>query len=134
MYGRLKLVKKRNGELQDFDLGKLENTIYACIREINEFTESESAMKASSSKIAFAVTMELNHKLMDGKIDPNEINVDALQDTVENVFYTFGYHNTAKNYMRFKYYKKIRAKQLEIERLQKILKDHNISYEEGENK
>lgn len=133
MYGRLKFVKKRNGELQDFDLGKLENTIYACIQETNEFTESESAMRSSSSRIAFTVITELNHKILENKLDPTKINVDILQDTVEDVFYNFGYHNTAKQYMRFKYYKKIKSKQSEIERLQKILKTHNINYT-GENK
>ena len=119
MYGRLKCIKKRSGKVQDFDISKLQKTILVTIQEENEFQEPLSVAKTSASRLSFEVVSEIEKLIRSNKVDPLAIDADVIQDNVENVFYNAGYHNTAKNYMRYKYNKQLKRKDKLIERLEK---------------
>ena len=119
MYGMLKCIKKRSGEIQDFDLSKLQKTILVTIEEEKEFQEPLAVAKTSASRLSFEVVTEIEKLIRSGKVDPLAIDADVIQNSVENVFYKSGYHNTAKNYMRYKFDKVIREKNNYIEQLEK---------------
>ena len=121
MYGLLKCVKKRSGEIQDFDIGKLQKTILVTIEEEKEFNEPFSVAKSATSRMSFEVVDRIEKEIKQGNIDGNCIDVETVQNTVEDVFYCNGYHNTAKNYMRFKFDKVITNKDQQI----KLLTDEN---------
>lgn len=121
MYGLLKCVKKRSGNIQDFDIGKLQKTILVTIQEENEFNEPLSVAKAATSKMSFEIVDAIEKLVKAGKCDNNSIDVDIIQDSVETVFYSNGYHDTAKNYMRYKYNKQLSKKDDEIKKLKEEL-------------
>lgn len=131
MYGRLKCIKKRSGLIQDFDILKLQKTILVTIEEEKEFQEPLSVAKNSASRLSFEVVTELEKLIKSGKVDPLAIDADVIQDSVENVFYDSGYHNTAKNYMKYKFDKQLKRKDEYIKTLEienRELKDIKEKY------
>lgn len=123
MYGMIKCVRKRSGQIQDFDLAKLERTIFISIQEEKEFDEPYDLEKITASRITFEVINALERKIRNKEVDCMCVDMDVIQDAVEDIFYSSGYHNTAKNYMRYKFDKQLSKKNEEIERLKKENKE-----------
>lgn len=123
MYGIVKAVKKRSGKIEDFEFAKLERTILESIIEEKEFDEPSNVEKSSASRLTFEVISNLERKIRRGEIDGSCVEVEVIQNTVEDVFYSSGYHNTAKKYMRFKYMKIVNTKDAEIADLKKKIND-----------
>lgn len=126
MYGLIKCVKKRDGKLEDFDIGVLEDAILTTMRDCNEFNEPYSLIREISSRITFSTISEIEKKIAVNKLDPNEVPIDIVREAVESSLYNHGYHDTAVMYVR-NTYKKIIEK---YENIIKELKDEIKTYEE----
>ena len=85
-------VKKRDGSVVGFDLSKIENAITrAFIAEHKSYTHEMIQV------LALKVTADFNNKVVN-----EEIDVESIQDSVENVLITCGYIDVAKSYILYR--------------------------------
>ena len=85
-------VKKRDGAIVPFDLGKISNAITrAFIAEHKPYTTE------MVETLALRVTSDFNPKVVD-----DTVSVEDIQDSVENVLISTGYVDVAKSYMLYR--------------------------------
>lgn len=107
----LKYVKKRDENLQKFEISKIVNAIYKAMASV----DSENLEEAN--KIAEKVTLSLENKIEELKkkessnteIDKREKSmidgtfyIEEVQDAVEEALMDSGYHNVAKAYIIYR--------------------------------
>lgn len=102
-------IEKRSGELVFFDQGKITNAILKAL----VYTKSQQ----SSTKLK-ALAEVASDKVVDrlvevyGKRSEVIPSVEHIQDIVENVLMTLGEHDTARNYIKYRYEHKRRREEI----------------------
>jgi len=85
-------VVKRDGEVADFNLGKISDAITKAFEASQkEFNEDMTSL------LGLRVTADFQGKIKDGVID-----VESIQDSVENVLVQAGYGDVAKAYILYR--------------------------------
>lgn len=85
-------VVKRDGEVADFNLGKISDAITKAFEASQkEFNEDMTNL------LGLRVTADFQGKIKDGVID-----VESIQDSVENVLVQAGYGDVAKSYILYR--------------------------------
>ena len=85
-------VKKRDGNIVDFDIAKIENAIAKAFDSVNK-----NYSKDIIELLALKVTAAFNDKIIDGVI-----SVEEIQDTVEIVLIQTSYVDVAKSYILYR--------------------------------
>ena len=85
-------VKKRDGNIVDFDITKIENAIAKAFDSVNK-----NYSKDIIELLALKVTAAFNEKIVDGVI-----SVEDIQDTVEIVLIQTSYVDVAKSYILYR--------------------------------
>ena len=85
-------VKKRDGSVVGFDLSKIENAITRAF-----IAEHKAHTQEMIQILALKVTADFNSKVIDDLVE-----VEAIQDSVENVLIQTGYVDVAKSYMLYR--------------------------------
>ena len=85
-------VKKRDGNVVDFDITKIENAIAKAFDSVNK-----NYSKDIIELLALKVTAAFNDKIIDGVI-----SVEEIQDTVEIVLIQTSYVDVAKSYILYR--------------------------------
>src|SRR5574344_634076 len=110
----IKSVKKRNGNTVDFDEKKIGIAVLKALKEVNEFKEDITSLTSSANRIADSAVKNLAIKLTTkdsiGKVkfDSNnatleDVDIELIQDSVEDSLMGFGYHDTARSYITYRY-------------------------------
>lgn len=86
-----KKIRKRNGKLDDFDLGKIALAIGKAGKSTGEFDETES--KKLAAKVAQRAEEQVRRKIP---------TVEEMQDIVEDVLLSSKYKTTAKAYIIYR--------------------------------
>lgn len=85
-------VRKRDGEIANFDIAKIGNAISKAFDATNiQYTEDVLSL------LNLRVTSDFQSKIRNGIID-----VEDIQDSVEKVLEDAGYHKTAKSYILYR--------------------------------
>lgn len=95
-------VRKRNGQVLEFDASKIADAIYKAFENTGE----------GSFDIAYQITAAVI-----SKIEEKVVEIEDIQDRVEEALMNFGYRKTAKNYILY------RAKRAETRNIEKALGD-----------
>ena len=85
-------VKKRNGNLADFEIKKIENAIERAFMALHKFYNKDII-----EMLALRVTADFNSKVSNGII-----GVEDIQDSVEIVLIQAGYIDVAKSYIIYR--------------------------------
>jgi ribonucleoside-triphosphate reductase len=85
-------VQKRDGQIVDFDITKIENAIAKAFDSVNK-----NYSKDIIELLALKVTATFNDKIIDGVI-----SVEEIQDTVEIVLIQTSYVDVAKSYILYR--------------------------------
>ncbi|MCX8158992.1 MAG: adenosylcobalamin-dependent ribonucleoside-diphosphate reductase [Candidatus Pacearchaeota archaeon] len=94
MNNLIKKVRKRTGELEDFDSLKITNAIRKAMRVVEEDNENEA------KKITNEIVSELNKKI--NEFVQGIPNIEQIQDVVEEVLSRSKFKRTAKAYMLYR--------------------------------
>lgn len=119
------LVKKRNGDIVNFDKNKIVSAIDKA------FTETkECELNTISKTIANSIETQLSENY-------SEITVEEIQDLVENELLNIGYYKTAKAYIRYRYKREVARERkddffnaMEEKLLAKNVKNQNANVDE----
>ncbi|MFC1768778.1 adenosylcobalamin-dependent ribonucleoside-diphosphate reductase [Nanoarchaeota archaeon] len=89
---KIKKIKKRNGEIKDFDQNKITSAIFNAAQSVGgrDFEQAK--------KISQGVIEELNSVYSENAVP----SVEEIQDTVEKVLIKMGHANTAKAYILYR--------------------------------
>ena len=85
-------LKKRDGNIEDFDLKKIENAIERAFMAEHKFYNADIIQM-----LALRVTADFNHK-----VKGDVISVEDVQDSVEIVLVQAGYVDVARSYMIYR--------------------------------
>lgn len=108
-------VRKRDGQLVDFDPKKTIEAIYAAARATGEFGKEEA------EKLSQSVRRILNKKF-DGLKIPT---VEEIQDVVEEVLAQKGWYQTAKAYILYRHKRaELRRVKLLLDKTTKLINDY----------
>lgn len=114
-------IKKRNGELVNYDLEKISTAIAGAFNDVG-FTEFDDP----------AVLDVIEETILN---DDNLWSVEEIQDLVENALMLFGYYDEAKSYIRYRYKRELaRQHRNEAEILDMIQGDSEYWTTENSNK
>ena len=90
----IKKVRKRTGELENFDISKISNAIEKAMKYVREKDGKEA------KKLANEVVIELNKRINEFK--EGIPNVEQIQDVVEEIFSRSKFERAAKAYMLYR--------------------------------
>ena len=93
-------VKKRNGNLEEYDLKKIRHAIERAFEDIYGQDTYTDDMQVNVNGLASATEVQL------GKVDVAD--VEDIQDAVEDVLMFNGYYEVAKEYIRYRYLHELR--------------------------
>lgn len=85
-------VKKRNGELEIFELSKIKSAIQRTFDSCNRNYQPSIIETLAIKAVANAET----------KIKDNELSVEDIQDSVENILMGYGYEDVSKAYILYR--------------------------------
>ncbi len=103
-------IQKRNGDLVDFDISKIQNAVQKAFE----------ATKIESREIEFIVD-RVYEKLEKNYIDQDKLlTIELVQDAVEDTLINLGFNNVAKSYIRYREARKV---------LRELEKDKNLKEE-----
>lgn len=85
-------VQKRNGEIVDFDITKVENAMRKAFRAVNHETNDDVI-----GRLALRSASDFEHKIKDHKV-----SVEDIQDSVEATLADSGYDDVAKAYILYR--------------------------------
>lgn len=101
-------VKKRNGNLEEYDLKKIRHAIERACEDIYGQDTYTKDMQVNVNGLASATEVQL------GKVDVAD--VEDIQDAVEDVLMFNGYYEVAKEYIRYRYLHELRRNEQEQEK------------------
>jgi adenosylcobalamin-dependent ribonucleoside-triphosphate reductase len=88
-------VRKRDGELVDFDIDKIENAIYqASLEQVTDMEEAKEIAKEVADDINENIILNYEEEI---------IKVEDIQDRVEFELLNNGYFNIGKSYILYRY-------------------------------
>lgn len=97
-------IKKREGQIEDFDKGKIEKAIYKALEATRELadktfrTQSEEMLSKTAKILTDLVLIEIELRT-----DEDEsLTVEKIQDIVEETLMKGGYYKTAKSYIVYR--------------------------------
>jgi len=95
-------VRKRNGDLVEYESDKIENAIYqAALEQITDMGEAK--------EIAKEITEDVHENII-LNFEEDQITVDEIQDRVEFELLSNGYYNIGKSYILYRYNRDLNRK------------------------
>lgn len=115
-------IRKRNGNLVEFNRNKIKKAIDRCIVEVNNDTMEEEFY------ISKLISIDIEKKYRDNKKEKNEhliIEIEEIQDEVENLLMKYELYDIAKSYILYREkHKEIRDKHARLyEESQKVISE-----------
>lgn len=114
-------VRKRNGELQDFDSNKIRQAVV----KANNDTQPDCRIWEGDID---AIVSEIVYELTEGLSDNDIIDIEHIQDTVELILQRNGYYYLAKNFIKYRYSRELirKSKQYLIDEVAEKLEAVNV--------
>ena len=101
-------VKKRNGNLEKYDLKKIRHAIERAFEDIYGPETYTDDMQVNINSLTSATEVQI------GNVDVAD--VEDIQDAVEDVLMLNGYYEVAKEYIRYRYLHELRRNEREQEK------------------
>lgn len=97
-------VKKRNGELQEFDISKIENAIIKANKEVDEY---HKIWEGDIPKMLDDIYYEITSGIYSSFLPDYVVDIEEIQDAVELCLQREGYYELAKRYIKYRYQRQL---------------------------
>lgn len=99
-------VRNRKGEIQHFDLARIEGAIQRAVAAARSSVSEPLSEIPPASKLAGAVTREIETRIETGELSAKDIDIERIQDLVEVVLMHNAHvpelHDVARAYIRYR--------------------------------
>lgn len=97
-------VKKRNGDLQEFDISKIENAIIKANKEVDEY---HKIWEGDIPKMVDDIYYEITSGIYSSFLPDYIFDIEEIQDAVELCLQREGYYELAKRYIKYRYQRQL---------------------------